>query len=158
KLDTLIDPERIDSSPLQFFGPGLEADEISMTWSEDKDSLIWILEGMNVYSTKEVGAGNPLTYGQIVFTGLTKPEAKLEEIAPMNACIQFVDHVGLTGTVCTRSVTPNFLTKDESKSLETQEVLECQECVFPGCQFPLWLIVLIVLVIGFALWIAFDNS
>ncbi|KAA3624721.1 MAG: hypothetical protein DWQ02_22740, partial [Bacteroidetes bacterium] len=52
KLDTLIDPESIDSSPLQFFGPGLEADEISMTWSEDKDSLIWILEGMNVYSTK----------------------------------------------------------------------------------------------------------
>jgi hypothetical protein len=157
-LDTLIDPESIDGTPLQFFGPGLEADEISFSWSEDKDSLIWELEGMNVYSTKEVGAGNPLTYGQIIFTGLTKPEAKLEEMGFMNACIQFVDHVGLTGTVCTRSVKPTYLSVDESKSLETQEILECQECVFPGCQFPLWLIVLIVLVIGFALWIAFDNS
>ena len=157
-LDSLIDPESIDDTPLQFFGPGLEANEISMSWSADKDSLIWSLEGMNVFSTKEVGAGNPLTYGQIIFTGLTKPGANLEDIDLMNACIQFVDHVGLTGTVCTQSVKPTLLSLSESKTLETQDVLECQECVFPGCQFPLWLIVLIVLVIGFALWIAFDNS
>lgn len=157
-LDSLIDPASIDGSLLAFYGPDLSADEIDFSFSEDKDSIVWTLEGINVFSTKEVGVGHPSTYGQITFTALTKHGANLEEIGGMEACIQFVDMVGLTGTVCTQSVKPNYLSPDESKSLGTQEQLQCVECVFPGCQFPLWLIFLIVLVIGFAIWIAFDNS
>lgn len=157
-LDSLIDATSIDEGPLAFFGPGLEADEISFSMSENNDSIVWTLKGMNVFSTKEVGSGSPLTYGQIVFTALTKPGTDLDKMADMNACIQFVDHVGLTSKVCTRSVKAYLLSQDQSKSIGAQDELQCQECVFPGCQFPIWLIVLIILVIGFALWIAFDNA
>jgi hypothetical protein len=157
-LDSLIDPSSIAEDPLGFFGPELTAGNISMSFSEDQDTIIWTLLDMNVFSTKHKGSGHPSTYGQVIFTALTKPDTKLEDISKMKACIQFRDAVGLTGTVCTPEVLPTYLSLDQSKNSGTQGELQCEECVFPGCLFPLWLIFLIILVIGFAIWIAFDNS
>lgn len=118
-------------------------------------TVTWKLLNFQIDPVVEYGVGHPATYGQIVFTMLTRPGVNLEDIPEMQACIRF-DEVD-NEAVCTVPVKPVAQVAATAEAPDLQKILECEECTSPNPGFnlplPLWMCILLLLILIFILWI-----
>lgn len=151
-----IDAASITGDLLAFYGPGLNEEGITLSFTPDNKTMIWSFSNLQLHGTKYLGAGHPDTYGQFTFTALTTAGLNINDIPKMHACIFFSDKHGDLAPICTRAVKPTGLSEAESKNEGVQYLLSCENCDITtshSSDFPIWLICLIVAVVLFAMWI-----
>lgn len=123
------------------------------------NTITWKFLNFAIHSVWEYGEGHPMTYGQIMFSALTKAGTNLADLGEIVACIRFDDPNGTA--VCTIPVKPVALVADGSTaSIEAQAILQCDECRMggKGLGMPLWLVLLLALIILLSLWIVYTES
>jgi len=124
-----------------------------------ENTITWKFLNFAIHSVWEYGEGHPMTYGQIMFSVLTKAGVNLENLGEIVACIRFDDPNGTA--VCTVPVKPVALVADGSDASKIAgEVLQCDECRSGGKELgmPLWLVLLLALIILLSLWIVYTES
>ncbi|NUO01164.1 MAG: hypothetical protein HUU01_11175, partial [Saprospiraceae bacterium] len=156
-----VDINSISNSPIKIHPTLQEAatnSAVELERNAADNTITWKFLNFAIHSVWEYGEGHPMTYGQIVFSALTKAGTNLADIGEIVACIRFDDPNGTP--VCTIPVKPSALVADGSTaSVEAQAILQCEECIGgdPGAM-PLWLVLLLALIILLSLWIVYTES
>ncbi len=157
-----VDINSISDQPIKIH-PELQAAAVNSAVELERNvaenTITWKFLNFAIHSVWEYGEGDPMTYGQIIFSALTKTGTKLEDIGEIVACIRFDDPNG--APVCTVPVKPVALVADGSAtSMEAQNMLQCDACTSGGDGFgmPLWLVLLLAVIILLSLWIVYTES
>lgn len=155
-----VDINSISQIPIKIH-PTLQAAAINSRVELERNvadnTITWKFINFAIHSVWEYGEGHPMTYGQIMFTALTKVGTNLADIGDIVACIRFDDPNG--NPVCTTPVKPTPMMADGSaQSAMAQDALQCDACKSPAGGIPLWLALLIALVILLSLYIVYTES
>ncbi|HMQ61895.1 MAG TPA: hypothetical protein PKE06_14580 [Flavilitoribacter sp.] len=129
--------------------------QVIKSTSPGSRTVTWKLLNFAIQPTQIFGPGNDATYGQIVFTMLTKPGFSIKDLEPMYACVRFNQENA--PEVCTEKVQPIILTQGDGASAQ---ILTCQECDCPPFNFmdwlrslPWWAYLLVLLLLLLLIWL-----
>ncbi len=150
-----VDPARIPDT-LVGSHPRINADDIKIIRGEN--SVTWELKDLSIQPVADFGAGHPSTYGSISFYAFLEHGVDISVLEGQQACITFSLLGSGNEPVCTPPAEIELLTPAD-KTYELGD-FNCAECTAPpvptagGFPLPWWLILLILLVIGIALYYA----
>ncbi|MCB0571424.1 MAG: hypothetical protein KDC66_16750 [Phaeodactylibacter sp.] len=149
-----VSPSRIPDT-LVHSHPFINPDDIKITRGEK--SVTWELKDLIIHPVMDFGAGHPSTYGSISFYAFLETGKDVSILDGQQAYIYFYSETN--DPVFTPPAEISLLTPaDQAYELGD---FNCGQCVAPSIDvtssFPLpwWLVILILLIIGFAVLFAF---
>ena len=152
-----IDPSRIPDT-LASSHPDINPDDVKITRGEH--SISWELKDLMIHPVMDYGAGHPSTYGSISFYAFLEKGVDISVLDGQQACIHFYSEAN--APVCTPPAEISLLTPADM-AYELGD-FNCGVCVAPqvattgGFPLPWWLILLILLVIGIAIYFALVEN